>query len=554
MKGFILRFVLAALLLPVTIPASAQIISVEGPAGRIPQYGRADFSVVLTGTWNNPYLQEEARLDMVLTAPSGSTLTLPCFFVEGESGLASRWAARFTPQENGWYTYCFRYAERGRIVSESPQESFETGGASGHGILHPRDNWTLRFDDGTLFRGVGENICWESRDNDDSKFFKALHERHDKYNYDVMLPQFAAAGGSFCRFWMCSWNFPIDRHGDFNNSRYADSDAWINPSAVARLDHVLELAESLDLKVMLCMGAGDVLTDRDFFVSDVAKSRYRNYLRYIVARWGYSPAIGMWEFFNEIDNIQFQDARNPIPAAEIVVWHAEMAAYLKSLDPFGHIVTTSISHRDLEGLNDVKDMDINQKHIYCATSSIPETILRYEQESGKPYVIGEFSYEWDWSKNFDDFGEDMELDFKRGLWYGLFSPTPVTPMSWWWEYFENRGMVPYFRNVRTVSDRMLAAGKGTFEQVPVQAGKAEAYSVRCGRSIYVYAYNPSSKPVSTLRIPMDGPLMIAPKVVPFDFGKGRFRGGKRIKPEKGFLTVPVDLAPRSEALFELIVK
>ena len=69
--------------------------------------------------------------------------------------------------------------------------------------------------------------------------------------------------------------------------------------------------------------------------------------------------------------------------------------------------------------------------------------------------------------------------------------------------------------------------------------------------MYVYAYNPSSKPVSALRIPMAGALRIAPKVIPFDFGKARFRGGKRIKPVNGVLTIPMDLAPRSEVLFEL---
>ena len=546
--------------------AGAQILSVEGPRApvlsvvvprhRIPQYERADFGITLKGTWNNPYLQEEVSLDMVLTTPSGRTLTLPCFYVEGESGGESRWAARFTPQEKGRYTYRFQYAEKG-IPSDPafPEDVFDVVDPSGHGILHVNDNWTLRYDDGTLFRGVAENICWESRTHDDSKFFKALHEQHDKYNYDVMLPQFADAGGNFCRLWMCSWNFPIDRHRDFNNFRYEESNQYFNPSAVDRLDQVVAQGEFLDIKFMLCMGAGEMKTDRDFFVSEEAKARYRNYLRYIVARWGCSPAIGMWEFFNEIDNIQFRDNANPIPAADIVAWHAEMAAYLKSIDPFGHIVTTSISHRDLEGLNDVKDMDINQKHIYRATSSIPETIVRYEKAHGKPYVIGEFSYEWDWSKNFDDFGEDMDLDFKRGLWYGLFSPTPITPMSWWWEYFENRGMVPYFRNVRYVNDRMLEQGKGSFEQVSVEADGAEAYAVRCGERIYVYAYNPSSKPVSALRVtltgPLAGPLYIAPKAVPYDFGKERFQGGKRIKPVRGTLTIPVKLAPRCEALFEI---
>ena len=281
------------------------MLSVEGPRTRVPQYGRADFSIVLQGTWSNPYLQEEVTLDMVLTAPSGKTLTLPCFFVEGKSGAQSRWAARFTPQEQGRYSYVFRYAERGRPVSESPKGGFEAGKPAGHGILHPRDNWTLAFDDGTLFRGVAENICWESRDSDDSKFFSELHEQADRFNYDVMLPQFAGAGGNFCRLWMCSWNFPIDRHDRFNNRRYQPSDEYFNPSAVARLDHTVELGENLGVYFMLCMGPGDARTDHSFFVSPEAKARHRNYLRYIVARWGYSPAIGMWEFFNEIDNIQF---------------------------------------------------------------------------------------------------------------------------------------------------------------------------------------------------------------------------------------------------------
>ena len=529
------------------LTAVAQVVSVQGPAARVPQYGRADFTVTLKGEWNNPWLQEEAALDLLLTAPSGKQLVLPCFYVDGKSGAESRWAARFTPQEKGTYTYLFRYSEDGRPVSESRKGSFETGKPAGHGILHTRDNWTLRYDDGTPFRGVAENICWESRANDDSKFFSSLHEMHDRYNYDVMLPQFAAAGGNFTRMWMCSWNFPIDRQDRFNNPRYEASDEYMNPSAVARLDHTVELAERLDIRIMLCMGGGNVRTDRDFFNSAEAKARYRNYLRYIVARWGYSPAIGMWEFFNEIDNIQFRDQRNPIPASEIVAWHTEMSAYLKSIDPFGHIVTTSISHRDLEGLNSVKDMDINQKHIYRATSSIPGTITRYEQQFGKPYVIGEFSYEWDWSRNFDDFAEDMDLDFKRGLWYGIFSPTPVTPMSWWWEYFENRGMVPYFRHVRCVSDRMLKDGKGSFETVPVQADGADAFAVRCGKKVYVYAYNVSDKPVSSVSIPMGGRC----KVTPYDFGKTAFRGGKRVKPKDGRLVIPLDLAPRCEALFEI---
>jgi hypothetical protein len=124
-------------------------------------------------------------------------------------------------------------------------------------------------------------------------------------------------------------------------------------------------------------------------------------------------------------------------------------------------------------------------------------------------------------------------------------------MSWWWEYFENRGMVPYFRNVRYVNDRMLKFGKGKFEQVEVEADGAEAFAVRFGGIVYVYAYNPSSNPVSALRIPVARALRIAPKVTPLDFAKNRFKGGKRIAPKGGVLSIPVDLQPRSEVLFEI---
>ena len=499
---------------------AAAPVNFEGPS-KARLYGRADFSVTVEEVSAQPWLQE---VDMRLTSPSGKELLLPCFWVEG-----NRFAARFTPQEKG--AYRFRFAVDGGAISD--EGSLKVSGSRAHGMIHPNGNWTFVCDDGTLFRGVGENICWESRTHDDSKFFSALHEQHDRFNYDAMLPAFAAAGGNFVRVWMCSWNFPIDRQRDFNNFRYEDSDAYFNPSATARLDHVVELADQLGIKLMLCMGPGNVRADERFFTSEEAKARYRTYLRYIVARWGYSPAIGLWEFFNEVDNIQFSNASHPIPAEVIVAWHREMAAYLKTIDPFRHPVTTSISHRDLKGLNDIEDIDLNQKHIYCATGAIPGTIAAYEAAHGKPYVIGEFSYEWDWSKNFDDFAADMDRDFKRGLWYGLMNPTPITPMSWWWEYFDERGLVPYFRSVRYISDRMLRYGKGAFERVPVDC-PADAYAVRCGKRAYLYVYNNTEKTLTEL--PLRGRWVQA-----LDFAAARLR------PFSGSLS----LAPGEEALFEI---
>lgn len=358
--------------------------------------------------------------------------------------------------------------------------------------------WTFKFDNGELYRGLGENICWESRDNDDSKYFKVLHE-DKKYNYEYMLASLAKHKGDYYRTWICPWNLPLDWKAGFNNSRYTPSDAYFNPSAISKLDRLVGLSDSLGLHVMLTLGTGSydeqngryAVTTDNFFVDPKAKAQYKNRLRFIVARWGYSPSISAWEFFNEVDNVQFRNEDNPIPAAAIVEWHAEMSAYLSLLDPYEHLITTSISHRDLKGLNSIEYIDFNQKHIYKNNLALPATIIKYTRDFNKPYVIGEYGYEYDWQKNFDDFADAMDSDFKRGLWYGLFTPTPILPMSWWWEYFDHRGTDAYLSNVRSVLDSMMRDGQGSFKSIQVSTGtpEVEAYAVRCGQKTYLYVHN-----------------------------------------------------------------
>jgi hypothetical protein len=217
----------------------------------------------------------------------------------------------------------------------------------------------------------------------------------------------------------------------------------------------------------------------------------------MVARYGYSPSIAAWEFFNEIDNVIYSGKpEERIPDSVITAWHDEMSRYLKEVDPYDHLVTTSISHRDVAGMNDLAGMDINQCHMYKNTEAIPSTLNEYTKKHGKPYIIGEFGYEWDWSKNFNDFGREMDNDFRRGLWYGLFSPTPVMPMSWWWEFFESRGMMEYFRHVRAFSDTLLLSCDGRLEPFEVSGSsmQLQAYGVHGEGRAYVYLYNNSDHP------------------------------------------------------------
>jgi hypothetical protein len=502
--------IFATFLLLLTFNLQAQILKTECLNSKLNQYQKAEWNIELKSMWSNPYAASEITLDMLISSPSGNKLILPCYFESGNSGEKSLWKARFTPRETGVYTYQFELKEKGKVVSTNAKADFKVNSSKAKGFLNPNDFWTFRYDNGELFRGIGENICWESRDSDDSKFFENLHEEK-RFNYDFMLKKLATNGGNFFRTWMIYWNLPVDWKTVNNNRRYQNTNSPYNESGMKRMDQLVELCDSLGIHMMLALeshvgymgdgwnmssynvaNGGPAKTPLEFFTLPEAKQQYKNKLRLMLARYGYSPSIAAWEFFNEIDNAMYAGKpEDRIPDEVITDWHNEMSTYLKTIDPYQHMVTTSISHRDVQGMNDLKNMDFNQKHIYKNTAGIPETINSYTQKHKKPYVIGEFGYEWDWSKNFNDFAGEMDGDFKRGLWLGMFSPTPVLPMSWWWEFFENRGMMRYFKPVSEINRMMLDAGKGKFESLNMKTNRegVQAFGVRCGEKSFVYLYN-----------------------------------------------------------------
>jgi hypothetical protein len=71
------------------------------------------------------------------------------------------------------------------------------------------------------------------------------------------------------------------------------------------LDKVIEAAERNDIYLMLC------LITRDLYMKALSKVDSEDYqeavddakkfMRYAVARWGYSTSVGAWEYFNEMD-------------------------------------------------------------------------------------------------------------------------------------------------------------------------------------------------------------------------------------------------------------
>lgn len=473
-------------------------------------YEKAEFQVVLEEDFQNPYDGNDIALNMILKSPSGKMLFLPAYFESGNNGR-SIWIARFAPQEIGDYSYHFEVLKNGKEFKKSTGGGFRSLNSEKNGFLHINDMWTLKYDSGKPFRGIGENIGWESRSYEDPK-----------YDYDYLLPTLSNNGANFFRSWMAPNNFPLEWKKVKDTNRYSDTDEYFNPGGVNRLDEVVELADSLGLNMMLAFDSHNTLIEgnqweihnynvknggpatspTEFFTLEASKKMYKNRLRYIVARWGYSTSIGAWEFFNEIDNAVFTRGDSIIiPHTAVTKWHKEMAEYLKTIDPYDHIVTTSVSHREIEGMYAIDALDLNQMHIYKRTKAIPEEMLMYIETYEKPFSWGEFGYEWDWNKDFEKIANEMDHDYKIGLWYGLFNPTPILPMTWWWEFFDERGMTAYFKAVSEINNQMLEAGNGAFESLESDAGEVESFAVKCGDTYFVYLLNHTNdKAMTTLEI------------------------------------------------------
>ena len=259
---------------------------------------------------------------------------------------------------------------------------------------------------------------------------------------------------------------------------------------------------------------------KEFFTDPVAKKFYKHRLRYMVARWGYSPNLAAWEFWNEIDNVINRFDLDPKIVAE---WHREMAAYIREIDPFDHLVTTSVSWKFLPEIWHVRELDFSQHHIYGPTSSMKQTVHRYEEAFDKPCVIGEYAIGWRGP------GKDVpvskyEGEFHRGIWRGMFLPTPVLPMSWWWDWHIEQGHFFHFQGASRFLNLMKKKTGFQLRELDISADlkDLETEGVQSGERLFIWLANNRADTVDIVHVHLteeqDGEYWIRI----FDTGSGVF--------------------------------
>jgi len=425
----------------------------------------------------NPFDPSEAAVDAVVTAPSGRVLRVPAFWyqdfsrsladpkAEGANRVeqlmavgAPGWHIRFASPEAGVYRVAVEWMIAGQSGHSAPIEvALQPGTRSGFIRRSPRNPMYLEDDSGSVFFPIGENLCM-------------YEKREGTYYFDRLLEKIASNGANYVRLWQ-EYYVPKDpalvgtpENSDYSGfpletqatglGRYDLASAW-------RLDHVTAECERRDIYYQITFemtvwwqtrqknrwqrnpynaaNGGPCVRPQDYFTNERARELVRRRLRYSLARWGWSTHLAAWELWNEVDNNEGFD-----PAAN-EAWHREMAGYLKSLDPWKHLITTSWRDSRMFAMPEI---DIVQAHSYwgaeydAAEYAIQDTdhLMR---PYGKPFFFGE--------QGVEDPGGAVSSDpdghhFHDALWASALSGAAGAGMYWWWHnYVEPLGLYLHYK-------------------------------------------------------------------------------------------------------------
>lgn len=447
---------------------------VSAASPTVARYGKLELTVDLHGTWENPFDPDQITLDAQVTTASGHQFKQPGFFlidyrrtVQGGVEVMTpygegRWCVRIAATEPGPLKVKLTAQDRSGTVHKEA-EAFTVKATGGKGFLRQSrvDPHYLQFDSGAGFLPIGHNLPG--------------YHTSGQTGLDA-IRKMAAKGENYNRWWMSSSSLGLE---------WQNRLGWYRQVQAARLDALLDLAAQIDFYYMLCLdthqdfreggwtanpfnkaNGGPCAKVSDWFTGEPSRAFYQKRLRYLVARWGYSPHILCWEFGNEFEGWADTNEQTKI------AWHRDMADSLAALDPYRHLITTSWwSKTGPEDCWRMARMEIVQTHCYTNNDdNTADQVRRYCQHQwktfAKPHIFGEFGIR---SHSSTADKDPKGWGLHNAFWAALCSGCCGIPMPWWHEnYIEPLDLYFHFTAIANFT-KGLPFGTTRWEQVNVSA-------------------------------------------------------------------------------------
>jgi len=423
-------------------------ISVRPAADTTPAaYQLTDWLIDLDQAYANPFDPAEIAIDAAFTSPGQKTIQLPAFWYQdfrrelrdNRERLIPvgqpHWRLRFCAPAPGKWQLVVTAKDRSTSV-RSDAVSFDVAPSNDPGFIRraPGNSRYFQFDNGQPYFIVGPNVCWA--------------DGPGLRGYEKYFTALGKAQANYARLWMTGPNVPMETKAA-GIGKYDLLACWF-------YDQVFNLASKNNLRCMLAIHTyGDFVTGGhfgegqwdsnpynarnggpatrpvDFSTSPLARQFYQRRLRYLIARYSASTCLGFWEFFNE------QDLTKGAVTAD---WVRQMTRYLKTNDPYQHLVTTSFASPGPAEIWKIPDIDLTQRHMYGGDEPIAnlpayiEKSTRSHDAYAKPHLVGVIGISWKGPDDkFDPKG--IGTEFHNALWASALSGSAGGSCTWWWDSY-----------------------------------------------------------------------------------------------------------------------
>ncbi len=471
------------------------------------------------------------EVDARLVGPDGASGWQPCFWLVPQTPWseitwstvqkanvpwerfrasgAGRWCLRFTPDQPGEWRWSFVVRLPGAAPRAVPGGALRAvPGLPGSGMIQLGPSGGLATSDGQPYIPIGINCAWP--------------DEGGSAQYGGWLERLRAGGGNATRLWLVhyfggtapEWSASLVNGGYRGVGRYSQESG-------ARVDRILEKAQALGVRVMLCLwtfgdasadwkqnpyaatGGGWLEQPSELFTDPRAEACERNLARYLIARYGAYRSLWAWELWNEVDSCAgFDDA-------SVARWHHRMAAYMRRLDWHRHLITTSYRFPPpgcaCAAFLD-PGLDLAQVHAYLpAITAVMQDGARRMQAFHKPYLAGEAGL----SVASEALAADpLGLHVHDVLWSGVFCGGCGGGMAWWWDvYIDRRGL---WRHCQGIARFTTGEDLGRLQDLPSRSDQVDTQVLARGDGQRIWAW------VRTPRLVSSDPLGLQVRRYGFD--------------------------------------
>ncbi|MGB0833456.1 MAG: DUF5060 domain-containing protein [Psychrobium sp.] len=415
---------------PIIAPEITNAVSDKQTTGR---YQKIEWQLDINASYDNPFDQRQVSVDARFISPNSETHD-----INGYWDIRRGWIVRFAPNQIGNWKVNFSVTTPNQQSAEVNQQ-FNVTASNEKGIIQVANQidsaYSPRYfmhQDGSEFYGIGHSDAFSIFRNSDTADRLLARMKTANENYFVWWP--------FFYFSMVETNY-----NNFNLQNTEMIDEVIEKTEQAGLTLVFTLWDHSQLRDNnhpwsdgrwhRNNGFNQLTNANEFFTDEEAWQWQQNLYRYIIARWGHSSAIAMWQTVSEIDGTNaFENANN---------WHQKINDYFKENDPYRHPITASMAG-DKTWPEGHAVMDVPQVHIYRdlltdkddarspakvieSASIIANYTSNMWQAQAKPNWIGEFGVINHPVNQDEDYYPEV---FHNALWSALASGAAMTPAEW----------------------------------------------------------------------------------------------------------------------------